>query len=63
MCDRQFKELRGVLNDAHKAHRRRLKSPSKSPPAKPLNIKGRIDEIRPFQKVWVMGQITANPHG
>ena len=50
---RQFKEMRSVLNDAHK-HIVAVSKALKIPPAKPHKINGRISSIRPFHKVWVM---------
>jgi hypothetical protein len=49
----QFKQLRSVLNDVHK-HSSPSQKPSKSPPAKPPKINGRISSIWPFHKVWVL---------
>ncbi len=53
--ERQLKEMRSILNDAHK-HILAVSKGLKNPPAKPHKIKGRISSIRPFHKVWVKKQ-------
>jgi hypothetical protein len=56
---RQFKELRSVLNDVHK-HIVAVSKALKIPLAKPHKINGRISPIRLFHKVWVLKLVVPN---
>ena len=50
--ERQFRQLRSVLNDVHK-HIVAVSKAQKSPPAKPRKINGWISSIRLFYMVWI----------
>ena len=52
----QLKETAQRPERRPQAYHSLFQKPSKSPPAKPHKINGRIHPIRPFQKVWVTKQ-------